>query len=146
MTRRWIHLLVATSVGLVTLSAATPAGASLRIVKIYYDSPGSDTGSNSSLNHEFVTMKNDGNKAVAMTGCTLRDTAGHVFRFPRFKLQPGSSVSVHTGKGTNARHDLYWRSGWYIWNNDGDTATLRRRDGSTASRCSYAGGGAYKIC
>lgn len=123
-----------------------PAGAGVRIVKIYYDSPGSDTGSNSSLNHEYVKMKNTGTNAVAMTGWTLRDTAGHIFRFPTFKLQPRSLVSVHTGKAMNGRHDLYWRSSWYIWNNDGDTATLKRRDASIASRCTYAGGGAYKIC
>ena len=40
--------------------AAQPASAApaVRILKIQYDSPGSDTGSNTSLNGEWVVLKN----------------------------------------------------------------------------------------
>ena len=34
-------------------------------------------------------------------------------------------------------HDLYWGSGAYIWNNTGDTATLRTASGSTRDTCTY---------
>jgi Lamin Tail Domain len=129
------------------LGLPAEASAAIKITKIYYDSPGSDTGSNTSLNHEYVVIKNTGTAKVALTGWTLRDLANHVFKFPTFKLAPGSLVTVHTGKGANTLHSLYWRSGAYIWNNDGDTAKLRRRNGTLADTCSYSGGSpGYKLC
>ena len=39
---------------------------------------------------------------------------------------------IHTGRGSANRFDLYWRIDWYIWNNDGDTATLKTRGGRRA--------------
>ncbi len=48
-------------------------------------------------------------------------------------------MKIHTGSGRDRRGHLYWDSGNFIWNNDGDKATLRaggrKRDG-----CKYAGG------
>jgi hypothetical protein len=73
---------------------------------------------------------NHGGKARRLTGWAIRDAAGHVYRFPRFRLRPGSSVRLHTGKGRNTRRNLYWGSSWYIWNNTGDKATLKNRPGT----------------
>ena len=70
----------------------------------------------------------------------------HVYKFPTFRLGAGKSVKVHTGKGANTLGNLYWRSSSYIWNNDGDTARLRRKLGTLADSCSYSGAGSYKIC
>lgn len=57
--------------------AAAPADAAaspIKIVKIYYDSPGSpDNGKNSSLNGEYIQIKNTGKKAVSLKGWTVRD-------------------------------------------------------------------------
>jgi hypothetical protein len=140
-------VLVAILATAVVLAGSAEASAAIKITKIYYDSPGSDTGSNASLNAEYVVIKNTGSKAVTLTGWTLRDVANHVFTFPTFKLAAGNRVTIHTGKGSKTLHHLYWGSGAYIWNNDGDTARLRRRDGSLASTCSYSGGSpGYKIC
>jgi hypothetical protein len=48
----------------VTLLSLTPAAAgAIKINRIYFDSPGSDTGSNSSLNAEWIRLKNTGNSA-----------------------------------------------------------------------------------
>ena len=88
-----IAVAVATLLGL-----AAEASAAVKIKKIYFDSPGSDGGSNKSLNHEYVVIKNSGSKAVVLSSWRLRDKANHVFDFPKFTLQPGSSVTVHTGK------------------------------------------------
>jgi hypothetical protein len=62
---------------------------------------------------------------VDLTGWTLRDRAGHVYRFRYIRLGPGHSVTVHTGKGDNRSGQRYWGQGYYVWNNDGDRATLR---------------------
>ena len=131
---------------LLTLGLAAPASAAIRITKIYFDSPGADTGSNTSLDAEYVVIKNTGTTRKTLTGWTLRDASKHVYKFPTFRLGAGKSVKVHTGKDANTASNLYWRSSSYIWNNDGDTATLKRSNGTVASRCSYTGAGSYKIC
>jgi hypothetical protein len=138
--------LVMTIAASLTLGLASPASAAIRITKIYFDSPGADTGSNTSLNAEYVVIKNTGTTRKTLTGWTLRDASKHVYKFPTFRLGAGKSMKVHTGKGANTLGNLYWRSSSYIWNNDGDTATLKRSNGTVASRCSYTGAGSYKIC
>ena len=125
-------------------SAERPGPA--RIAKVSYDGAGSDTGSNPSLNREWVAIKNRGSHARQMRGWTLRDTAGHVFHFPRFTLRAGRTVKVHTGSGRDGARNLYWDSGAYIWNNDGDRATVRNRNGRLIDRCSWGDGGGTKVC
>ncbi|GAA4198611.1 lamin tail domain-containing protein [Microbispora amethystogenes] len=122
--------------------AATPA---VQITKIYYDSPGSpDTGSNSSLNGEYVQIRNTTRKVVSLKGWTMRDKtkqAGHVYTFGAFTLKPGKTVTLRTGKGKNTSTTLYWgRSGntfAYIWNQDKDTAYLHNAGGKLIDSCSY---------
>jgi hypothetical protein len=43
---------------------------------------------------------------------------------------------------------VYWGSGNYIWNNTGDTATLRNASGKTLDTCSwtYKSGRAWVGC
>jgi len=48
-------------------------------------------------------------------------------------LAAGAMVTVHTGAGTNTATALYWGLGASVWNNTGDTATLKRPDGSVIS-------------
>jgi Lamin Tail Domain len=128
------------------LVPAANALAGIRITKIQYDSPGSDTGSNTSLNAEYVVLKNNGSRAQKLTDWVLKDKAGHRFTFGTFKLAASKSVTIHTGKGSDDRNDLYWGSGWYIWNNDGDRATLSNARGHTVDTCTYAGGDTYVNC
>ena len=126
------------SLGL-TKVAHIDAAARIKVTRIFFDAPGVDTNpTNSSLNAEFVALKNVTSLPVVMTGWTLVDAQSHSFTFPAgFSLAAGKTVRVHTGKGTNSGTDLYFRSGSFIWNNTGDTATLRNAGGSTASSCKY---------
>ncbi len=41
-----------------------------------------------------------------------------------FELQPGATVTIHTGSGTDTATDLYWGSKRAIWNNKGDVVYL----------------------
>jgi hypothetical protein len=41
---------------------------------------------------------------------------------------------------------LYQGRGWYVWNNTGDKAILRRADGSLKDTCTYSGAGSVKYC
>lgn len=129
-----------------SIDQSASAAAAVRTTRVQYDSPGSDTGSNSSLNAEWVRITNKSATVRALTGWRLRDAAGHVYTFPTFKLRPGSSVRVHTGRGANTGSDLYWRQGWYIWNNTGDKATLKNKAGAVIDTCSWGDGSGVTNC
>jgi Lamin Tail Domain len=123
------------------------AASSIQFRRIQYDSPGSDTGSNTSLNAEYVVLKNVTTRNISITGWTVRDTANHVYKFGTFTLGAGKSVTLHTGRGTNSSTHRYWGSGAYIWNNTGDTAILKTPSGTTAYTCKWTSvGSGYKNC
>ena len=56
---------------------AQAAPATVYIYKVYFDSPGSDTGSNTSLNAEYVVIRNGDDVSHSVSGWTVRDAAGH---------------------------------------------------------------------
>ncbi|MEU1689428.1 lamin tail domain-containing protein [Micromonospora sp. NPDC005707] len=133
-----------------SLAAAAPAQAAtpaVMITKAYYNSPGSDTGSNTSLNAEYVRLTNKRSSTINLKYWTLRDKSNHVYKFTiNWYLKAGASVVIHTGKGTNTSSNLYWGSGAYIWNNTGDTAYLRNSAGSSIDSCSWGSSGSYTNC
>ena len=113
------------------------AASTILIGKTQYDSPGSDTRANTSLNAEYVTLKNVTSTARSLRGYTLRDAQSHVYTIGTFTLGAGKSVIIHTGKGTNSATNLYWGQTNYIWNNTGDTATLKTAAGTTIDTCRW---------
>ncbi len=124
--------------------AALPA---IRMTKIQFDPPGEDDGSNTSLNKEWVQVHNFGVKPWTLTGWWVRDVTGYKYSFPTgFTLQPGDTVTVHTGVGKNRPLHLYWGQGSYIWNNTGDNATLKNATGKTVDTCGYDGDGSAVTC
>ncbi|WP_276301891.1 lamin tail domain-containing protein [Halorussus lipolyticus] len=95
----------------------------------------------STLNDEYVDIRNDGSSSLDMTGWLLEDEAGNDYQFPDgFSLGAGETVRVHSGSGTDSSTDLYW-GGSYIWNNDSDTAYLYDSSGATAVTKSYPNDG-----
>jgi hypothetical protein len=80
--------------GAVLLSLAPVAAGAIKIDRIYFDSPGSDTGSNSSLNAEWIRLKNIGDKGRSLQGWKVRDRAGHVYRFGPYRLGAGNTVTI----------------------------------------------------
>lgn len=93
-------------------------------------------GPNTQVNDEYVAITNKGTTDVKMNGWTIRDKKTekgivHTYYFPAsFILKAKKSVEIHTGKsngpGTHTKHHpkLFWGKGWYVWNNEGDTAYL----------------------
>ncbi len=133
--------------GMLTLTgpaaAAAPAAAHrapspVVISEIFYNSPGSDRGSNQSLNAEWVKLRNRTGHRVSLNGWTLRDTAHHVYHFVGYSLRAHGTVRIHTGSGRDTQWNLFQDRGWYVWNNDGDTAILRGPAGNNRDRCSYS--------
>lgn len=138
-TKTAIAACLATGAAVVSLATAGPAQAtgSVHLAEVYYNSPGSDTGSNTSLNAEWVKITNSTTRSANLTGWTLTDASRHTYTFGTYWLGAGKSVYVHTGKGTNTTTHRYQSRSWYVWNNDKDTATLRRSTGSWVDTCSY---------
>jgi hypothetical protein len=138
-----ILVAIAAATGLVAVqfAATTSAGAvppaCLHIYRIYYNSPGSDTGTNASLNAEFVSLHNACTTSRVMTSWKLKDAANHTFVFGAYTIRGGQYVRIHTGKGGPTATDRYWGQSWYIWNNDKDTASLYDNHGNLLARCSY---------
>jgi hypothetical protein len=134
-----IALLLAVWAALGAGTEAADASSSVRFSSGRFDSIGSDKGSNSSLNGEWITIKNYGSKAVALKGWKVKDAANHTYTFGSFTLKAGKSVTLYTGKGTNSSTKRYWGQSWYIWNNTGDTAYLKNASGSTVDTCKGKG-------
>ncbi|OAR22646.1 hypothetical protein A8W25_23875 [Streptomyces sp. ERV7] len=115
--------------GAAVLPASAATGAVARspigLGAIQYDSPGRDDRSQRSLNAEWVTVTNTGRGAVNLKGWTLTDRSRHTYTFPGLRLAGHQSVRVHTGIGRDTGHDVYQDRRDYVWNNSGDTATLR---------------------
>ena len=140
--RRTVSILAAAAMALAgTLAIGGPASAatpSLRFHGAQYDSPGKDTRTNASLNKEWISLVNSGSKAVNLKGYTIRDASSHVYTFGSTTIAAnGGRVWLHTGKGTKSARTVYWGSGNYIWNNTGDTATLRNASGTKLDTCSW---------
>lgn len=108
-------------------SPTAPTGANPGILDVQFDAPGIEKDN---LNGEWVKIKNIGNIPIDMSGWKLSDEQNHVYNFPNgFELSSGTIVKIHTGTGTNTQTELYWGEKSPIWNNDGDTATLKDKKG-----------------
>jgi hypothetical protein len=132
-----------------TLTAAVPAQAAspIQFGKIQYDSPGTDSATNTSVSGEYVLIKNSGTTSRSLTGWSVRDAANHVYKFGTFTLGAGKTVVLRTGKGTSTSTTRYWGMGYHVWNNTGDKAYLRTSSGTTVDYCAWTSKGTgYKNC
>ncbi|WP_393100924.1 lamin tail domain-containing protein [Streptomyces sp. LN325] len=116
-------------VGVAALPASADQGrfphrAQVQISQVQYDSPGWDSGSNASLNKEWVEVTNTGRSGVNLNGWTLSGRDGRAYVF-HLRLGGRETVRVHTGVGRDAGRDVYQDRRGYAWDNRADTATLR---------------------
>jgi hypothetical protein len=114
------------------LSSGVPASSPVTIEGIEYDPPGWDVAG------EYVVLRSWATADVDMTGWTLRDLAGHVYRFPAFVLGPSSQVRLYTRAGENGPGELFWGRRAAVWNNRGDAALLVDAEGREVHRYTYA--------
>ncbi|MFD7447174.1 lamin tail domain-containing protein [Streptomyces sp. NPDC059909] len=137
-------LAAAVAGGLLTAAPAEAAGG-VSIYRVYYNSPGTDNRSNTSLNAEWVQLYNSSTSAISIKDWKLRDAAGWTYTFTG-TIGAKSYVKVHTGKGTNTAGHRYWGRAAYVWNNTGDTAYLRKPTGTLVDSCSWGSSGSWKNC
>jgi len=120
-----------------TPTDAQGSGGNVMIETIHYDAAGDEYDN---LNDEYVVLKNTGDAAVDVGGWTLSDEADHTYTIPSgVTLDAGESITIHTGSGSNSESDLYWGQGAPVWNNGGDTATLRNNAGEEEDSYQYDG-------
>jgi hypothetical protein len=100
----------------------------LSFCDIQYDPPGDDTAD---LNQEWVTICNEGDTDIDLTGWTLENYIGIFYEFPEgFILKAGASVIIYSGTGEDSEAELYWNHHVEVWRNSGDTITLLDPDGT----------------
>ncbi|WP_330262043.1 lamin tail domain-containing protein [Streptomyces sp. NBC_00539] len=109
----------------------------VEISRVQADSPGRDDRSNRSLNAEWVEITNTTRDAVNLRGWTLRDEDGNRYRFDNVRINGRATIRIHTGTGHDTRTDLFQNRRDYIWDNHGDTATLRDDRGRTVDTESW---------
>jgi len=83
------------------------------------------------LNDEWVEVTGYG---VDMSGYSLYDKGRkHVFKFPAgFRIY--GPVKIFTGRGRNTNTKLYWKCKTPVWNDNGDVATLKTKNGRVVSQ------------
>ena len=86
---------------------------------------------------EYVEIKNTGPTA-SLQGYSLSDEAGKTFNFPSVSVGAGESIKIFTGCGSDTGNTLYWcYTESAVWNNSGDTATLKNSAGKVVDRYGY---------
>lgn len=147
MTARTVRI-VATLAGILlvpplglagTAPAASAAAPPLRFGLALFNPPGNDLPiTNAKLNGEYVTVVNASKATQQLSGWAVTDSYGHRYVFPALVLKPGKSVRLRTGRGKSTATDVYWgQTETYIWNNDGDKATLLDPKRRTTDTCSW---------
>jgi competence protein ComEC len=113
----------------------TEQAGALSIVTIHEDAAGDESDN---LNDEYIVFENTGDQPLELDGWSVADEAGHTYTFPSgFALDSGAQVTLHTGNGTDSSSDLHWDSGRAVWNNGGDTVTVRNDNGTVVLEEEY---------
>jgi competence protein ComEC len=114
---------------------ASDSQVQLALAAVNADAEGDD---NDNLNDEYVVFENTGETELDLSGWTVNDAAGATYTFPDgATLDPSAQVTLHTGSGNDTSTDLYWGSGRAVWNNGGDTITVRDDDGTVVLEEGY---------
>jgi micrococcal nuclease len=104
-------------------------------VRVVADAPGND---NENRNGEFVVLTNGDDEPHDIGNWTVTDDAGREYTFPAGATIPADeSVRLYSGSGTDNETAYFWGSNGAIWNNDGDTVTVRNESGAVVVQQSY---------
>jgi micrococcal nuclease len=110
-------------------------GGNLSVAQIHADASGND---NVNLNDEYVIFENIGSDTLDLSGWSISDEAHHTYTFPNgTSVAPGETVTLHTGSGTDTASDVYWSASGAVWNNGGDTVSVRDENGTVVTSKSY---------
>ena len=104
-------------------------------VRVVADAPGND---NENRNGEFVVFENVEDDPRSVGNWTVADEAGRTYAFPANATIPATgSVRLYSGSGTSNATAYFWGADGAVWNNDGDTVTVRDANGTVVVQRSY---------
>ena len=92
---------------------------------------------NSNEPDEYVEIRNDDTNPIQMQNWTLYDVANHTFTFPSYVMQPGEVCRIYTNENHPEWCGFNYGNGSAIWNNSGDTATLKNSIGTLIDEFTY---------
>lgn len=96
------------------------------------------SGLGDNVEDEYVTFRNTSDEALSLSGWIVETEDEQRFVFPdRFTLDSGQNVTVHSGRGSDTETDVYWGTTGEVWDDDGDTITVRTADGREVLREPY---------
>lgn len=118
---------------------AAPDRPQLRIGELAYDPPGED---DNDLENEWIEIVNESYTTVAMDNWTIRDeSASNRYTITAgTSLNPGGTLRIITGCGSDGDGVRYWCSDSAVWSNGGDTVILQDPLGNVVARWVYAAG------
>jgi competence protein ComEC len=103
----------------------------VRITNIFYD------GTGTTEPDEYVEIRNEEAQPVQLQGWSLSDEGNHIFAFPASVMQPSQICRIYTNEDHPEWCGFSYGKGDAIWNNSGDTATLRDGQGNIIDQFHY---------
>lgn len=90
------------------------------------------------LNEEYVVFENTGEEPMELGGSTVSDREGNSYTFPEgFVLQPGDTVTLHSGSGSDTDDHLYWDAETRIWDDEDEEVRVYDPDNRLVLQESY---------
>lgn len=106
----------------------------LVVAEIQADAPGTESDD---LDKEFVAFRNDGKAPLVISGWTVSEGDDNQYTFQDVTLDPGHTIRLRTGAGSDTESDAYWGLESPVWNNDGDAVTVRDTTGTIVIEYQY---------
>lgn len=114
-----------------------PSSSDVALDVIQYTDDGND---NDYPNNEWVQFENQGEQAVSLSGWTVKDDSSTwSYDFGSVTLNPGDTVRLYTGEGSDTNSEVYWGYKRAVWNDDGDVVRLIDDDGELIVEFAYDG-------
>jgi hypothetical protein len=132
----WINLgllvlgVAGTVAGIVHCPDQAPVGISLADSRL--NPAGDDDPSD-----EYVCLVSNADHPVPLAGWELRAAERRINVLPNLTLQPGGTVRVHPGEGSNSSDDLYGEKGSAGWRNEGGQISLVDSEGEAVASVGY---------
>jgi hypothetical protein len=93
------------------------------------------------LNNEYISVRNNGESPVDLSGWVLSNGAGYTFIFPEGSiLAAGSVVTIYSGCAEDAKEarGLYWCATKPVWHDVAGKATLYMPNSTVVDTHAYA--------
>lgn len=87
--------------------------------------PNAKDPDNENLNDEYLIIKNTGSESINLKGFLLHDEQNHIYTIPDITIESNDTLTIYTGKGSTTNTQYYLNLEAPIWNNSGDTLTIK---------------------